>query len=366
MKVLIITSRFIYGGIEKLLLDFLKNRKNMDIEYTILLYSGVIDEGLKCQLAQQKVNLILFNSKKINNKIIKRVYELYCLYNLLAKSQFDIVHIHQTDYKRMVDLGIAKLCGVKKRIMHAHGNGKKRTLFHNILRNGFDHVATGFCACSREAAQFLYSDSCIRNNRYVIIKNGIVVEKFIFNGKSRLEMRKRLGIEDNIVIGHVGRFTKAKNHFFMIDIFRILANKNIKYRFILVGEGELKENILKKCREYGIQNRVIFFGETNEMEKILSAMDIFIFPSLHEGLGTALIEAQCNGLASVISENIPDEAIIAKNVKRISLNAGAAVWANTMENLEIKRENNINLIKENGFNIETTVCQLEEMYEQSL
>ena len=367
MKVLMITPRFIYGGIEKLLLDYFENRKDVKIQYDVLIYTGVCDKELKQHLENLEINMYSLHSDKYRNKIFKRLYEIFQLTKFLKKNPYDVVHIHTTDYKRSIDLGCAKILGVHGRVMHAHSGKKNKVGFAEIfwpLKILFDYTATDYCACSKLAAEYLYSKRIINQQRYTVINNGINMKQFMFSESMRNQMRNKLGISDNVVIGHIGRFSIPKNHMFIIDIFCKLVKLDSKYKLLLVGDGELRHEIEERIVRCHIEDKVILYGTTDNVGKILSAMDIFVLPSLFEGLGIALIEAQCNGLPCIVSESIPDEAIITSNVIRLNLNMGQKVWADRIANINAERVDESEKIEEKGFSIANTVKQLETIYKK--
>ena len=160
------------------------------------------------------------------------------------------------------------------------------------------------------------------------------IARFEFKLQKRKQIRQYLGIQDNeMVIGHVGRFTAAKNHEFLIRVFQAYREKHAYAKLLLVGEGELLESIKSKCRELNILENVIFTGNRSDTENFYQAMDVMVFPSLWEGLGIVLIEAQANNLPCFVSKTIPKEAIITDSVKTLSLHE-IRPWVKEIENLK--------------------------------
>lgn len=365
MKVLMVTPRFIYGGIEKLLIDFFENVTDSNIKYDVLIYTGVYNENLRQQLVNLKVCLYSLHSDKFQNKFTRRVYEIFELIKFLKNNSYDVIHIHTTDYKRSFDLGCAKLLGIKGRVMHAHSTikyGGRLTESFRPFRKLFDYTATDYCACSKSAAEYLYSKRIIDCQRYTIINNGIDVRKFLFSEVARNQIRQDLGVGSNIVVGYVGRMAHQKNPIYLIDMFHELIMLNSNYRLLLVGDGELRQKVMDRIISQHIEDKVIIYGTTNNVGKILSAMDVFILPSLWEGLGTVLIEAQCNGLPCIVSENIPNEATITSNVFQLNLNMGVKIWARRIADINLERVDESKKIQEKGFHITNTVEQLETIY----
>ena len=180
----------------------------------------------------------------------------------------------------------AKQARVKLVIVHSHSSGmysKRKRFFANIFAPLLTVYADKYCACSKLAAENLFSKHIIRENKYKIINNAIETRKFLYNQDVRSEIRNKLGINDEIIVGHVGRFVEVKNHSFLIEVFKEIKKQLPNSKLLLVGDGELKSQIQDKVAEFGLSDSVIFAGQRSDTYRYYQAMDLFVLPcrSLH-------------------------------------------------------------------------------------
>ena len=213
-------------------------------------------------------------------------------------------------------------------------------------------------ACGEAAGKWLFGNS----NDVYVIKNGIQVKDFLFSEEIRNKVRTELKIQDKFVVGNVARFNLQKNHLFLLDIFNCIAKKKKNAVLLLVGDGEEKDNILKKSNELGILDKVIFLGIRKDVCNILQAVDVFVFPSLYEGLPVSLIEAQASGLKMYISDTITREVNVTNSIEYLSLSESAETWADIICSSDYTRNCDISGIKENGYDAIDSAKKLEKMY----
>ena len=200
-------------------------------------------------------------------------------------------------------------------------------------------------------------------HKFQIMNNAIDAKKFIYNEEVRKQKRAELGVEDKFVIGHVGRFNLQKNHEFLVKRFADFAKTNEDAVLVLIGNGELQEKIKEMAKEYGIETKVKFLGLREDIPQLLQAMDLFLFPSLFEGLPVTLVEAQAAGLPCVISDMITDEIMIIDQISKVSLSGNTSLWNQEIAKYRYsKRKNTIEDIIEHGFDIEKNARWLEEFY----
>lgn len=237
--------------------------------------------------------------------------------------EYKIVHGHVRSVASIY-LYIAKRMG-RVTIAHSHStsNGEGvSALVKNIMQFPIRYTTEYMFACSERAGEWLFGSKAIKKDNFKVVANGIDLERFEFDETIRKQTREQLGIsEDTVVIGHVGRFTEPKNHKFLIDIFSEFQNKVPNSKLLLVGDGELMTAIKEKVSEKNIQEKVIFVGNRSNTEAFYQVMDVFVFPSLWEGLGIVAIEAIANGLAVIASENVPREIALSERVFFLSLNS---------------------------------------------
>ncbi len=368
IKVLIITNRFIYGGIEQLLLNLFEHYNNSEICFDLLTLVSEKDEKLVEKAESFGVRYRSLELEK-NSKIQRQFYHYYKLYSIIKNEKYDVVHLNITNYVRAFDLAVAELAGTKVRIVHSHSANIRDSLPKKLqrpMRALYDFYATDFCACSDAAARYLFSRKTVREKKYQIITNGIDVKKYRYSEENRNIIRKELGIKDaDLLIGHVGRFTEAKNHAFLLSVFNEMRMLNTTCWLMLVGDGELREDIKKRIRHLGLEESVILYGPSSNVGSILSAMDVFLFPSKWEGLGISAIEAQCNGLPCYVSENVPKSTLVTSNSMQLHTSLGAKKWAQTILETH-RRTNEADKVIASGYDISTTVDQLRKIYRKSV
>lgn len=215
-------------------------------------------------------------------------------------------------------------------------------------------------ACSKDAGKWLF-DKC----DFKVINNAIDTNMFIFNEDKRNNIRKLYSIEDKLVIGNIARFSEQKNHIFLIDIFNEIYKKNKNAVLMLVGDGHLKNEIEDKVNLLGLRENVIFTGVKSNVNEHLMAMDVFLFPSLFEGLGIVLIEAQASGLKCFTSDIVvPNEAKVSDLLEYINLSKDAKYWAGKVLECDngYERENMTQYIVDMGYDIKETVKYLQSFY----
>lgn len=363
-KVLMITNRFIFGGIEKLLLDVFENRSNPDIHYDLLTLITEKDDALIDRVKAAGVRYFCLELDK-HGTLERQPFHYRALYRFIKDNHYDVVHINITSYARVLDMLTVRLSGVPVRIIHSHSADEHDPISRIIIRpmrKLYDYTATDFLACSDGAARHLFSKKICRDKKYVVINNGIQVDQYRFSEEDRAVVRSRLGVGDELLVGHVGRLTEAKNHMFLLEIFKAVHDIRRDSRLLLVGDGELRSAIEKKITDLGLEKCVILYGTSSDIPPLLSAMDVFLFPSIWEGLGISVIEAQCNGLPCYISENVPRTAMITSNVCQYRIDDGAEQWAKNILDNAYKRVDEIEKIKAAHFDILDSVRQLEKIY----
>ena len=280
--------------------------------------------------------------------------------------EYRIVHGH-IGSTASIYLGIAKHYGLFT-IAHSHGaNGSLslKTISYRAISFWTRYIADFFFACSDQAGRDRYGIRVVkRKERYQVLNNAIDTQRFAFDLSTRAGIRKAFGYADELVIGHVGRFDAAKNQSFLLDVFSEIVKREPNAKLLLVGDGPLRKQIEDKATVLGLSDRVIFTGVRSDVADLLQAMDILVFPSKNEGLPVTLVEAQTAGLPCVISDSIPKDAVITKNlVTTLSLQDSPAKWAEHVlsRNQEVRSDHSEE-VKAAGFDIHETAKWLEEFY----
>lgn len=279
-----------------------------------------------------------------------------------AHPEYRIVHGHSRG-SAPIYLDEAKKAG-RVTILHCHSNshgkglpGLIRFLWQLPLRRMADHNFA--CSVNAGISQFGKSST------FRVIKNGIRAERYLWNSETRHRIREEFGLSDEFVIGNVARFEDMKNHKFLLRVFREVLNKNPNARLMLVGQGTLEKQIRQQAQELGITEQVIFTGVRSDVNDVLQGMDMFVFPSVYEGLPLVLVEAQTAGLRCVISDTISDDCVIGDDlITKRSLESTPEQWAeHILQRAQYTRENQYQQVAESGFDIRSTYRQLCEFYE---
>ncbi len=311
------------GGVEAMVMNYYRAIDKSEIQFDFF-----VDET--CSFPQRAEIEALGGRYYLTPPYSRPFAYIRTLKKLFRKNDYSIVHSH-INTMNVFPLFAAWLAGVPVRICHNHstanwGEGVK-TLLKYLLRPFAKLFATDYFACGEKAGRWMYGNRCFDAGKVHIMPNAIDTAKFAFDSDARERLREALGAKaDTLVVGHVGRFTFAKNHSLLIDIFAALHRGKADSILVLIGEGELEQKIRDKVDSLGLSDCVRFLGVRNDVNKLYSAMDVFCLPSCYEGLPVVLIEAQANGLPCVASDVVTAEAL--RN-NRIGLSDCLDRWTQT-------------------------------------
>jgi len=346
-----------YGGISSFMMNYYRSIDRTKVQFDFLVHG--FEKGV------HDVEIVELGGKIYNVPIKSKDYfgNIRALKEIFMSGLYSIVHCHMDAMNTFV-LRIAKKCGVPIRISHCHNtehltNNFLRYHINEFARRNSVKFATHRFACSELAGNWLFGAECEFN----IANNAILVDKFNFNSEKRVRYRDELKIGTSIAIGHIGRFDYQKNHSFLIDVFFEIMKESNKYKLLLVGEGYLKKDILEKAESLNLKDHIIFLGERRDISELISAFDIFVLPSLFEGLPVVGVEAQANGLACVFSSNVSKEIALADNVVFISINC-AQEWAKKIMDLDYLRLDSSEKIKRLGYDIHFEAGKLGLFYQE--
>lgn len=289
-------------------------------------------------------------------------------------SGYDAIHINTAWWKSFYAERVAKKLGIRVIVVHARacsveGNTeeeiRKAQEQHEMNKRLFSQdYATHFLACSKEAGAFLFGTQ-IDKNKIQIFHNAVDVDRYSFNELVRHNTRNELDIDNKFVLGMVGRLVAIKNHEFSLRCLKKICKSIDNVCILIVGDGELMNSLKQKTKEYGIDDKVIFVGSVNDVEKYMNAMDLLLFPSFHEGLGNALIEAQATGLKCVANSNMSSETKVTNDIVYLDLNE--ELWIE--EILKYKngyiRTSKDREIRDAGYDITQEIKVLEDIYLQA-
>lgn len=278
--------------------------------------------------------------------------------------EYKIIHSHMSELGYFV-FREAERQGVPVRICHAHNapNGfDAKMIVRTYLKKRMMPYLTHLFMCGEASGKWLYGEK--NKSRFLMLNNAIDAVSYIYDLSKREEMRRHLGLADELVIGHVGRFNPQKNHSFLIDIFAALLKKEPNAVLLLVGGGEDMTKIQAKAQALGVAEHVRFLGIRSDVADLMQAMDVFVFPSLYEGLPVTMVEAQAAGLPCIISDKVPPECILTEGlVDVLPLSAEPEIWAaKILEKKNLPRTDRRSKIAAHGFDITTEAVKLQEFY----
>ncbi len=299
----------------------------------------------------------------------KRFIEYYfALKKLIKENDYHIIHVNKNSCAEITPFVVGHKLKLPLVIAHSHNTkstaGKLADIVSFFNRGRMDKYMTAAFASSEAAAEWMFGKSYCRNHEVPILKNGIDLTELSFDSDHRQEIEKRLSLSGKFVVGHVGRFSHRKNHDFLLDIFKVIHDRQPNSVLMLVGSGPLMGEIQQKAQRMGLMDSVMFMGAQNNINEYYSAMDAFVLPSLAEDLPVAAIEAQASGLPLFVSDTIDSELEVTNNVKWLSLQQPAEIWAdmilNTCECFE--RTNQDEALRAAGYDIKETAEKLRELY----
>lgn len=344
------------GGLETMLMNYYRHIDREKIQFDFLVhrdFKADYDEEI------ESLGGRIYRIQKLNPFSIKYKKSLKTF--LMNHPEYKIIHVHQ-DCLSSVVLKVAKECNVPVRIAHSHNSDQEKDIKYPIklfLKKFIAKYATDLFACGETAGNWMFGGA-----QYSVLNNAIDVDSFSYNINSRISNRTDLNLcEMDFVIGNVGRFNLQKNHNFLIDIFFTIYKRNNNTKLILVGNGPERSFIESKVKRLGLDNNVIFIDFCNNVSELMQAMDVFIFPSLFEGLGVVAIEAQAAGLPCFISDGVPDEAMITDLAVKIPLSKTSEQWADIILNkTNYCRRNTYSEIVAAGYDIVENTKWLQNYY----
>ena len=360
-----IMGKWVGGGVEAVVMNYYRNIDRNKVQFDF-----ICDDDSTCIPKEEIENL---GGKVILIPPYQKVFKYHKeLKKVLKEGKYKIIHSH-INALSVFPLWAAKSAKVPVRIAHSHSTSNKKewkkTLLKNVLRPFSKLFATDYFCCSELAGRWLFGNKTYNQGKVYLLNNAIDVDKFKYNEKVRKAKRKKLNIEDkDLVIGHIGRFVKQKNHEFLIDIFNEIHKKNKNTILLLAGEGPLKEAIQNKVKELNLDKNVKFLGQRNDVNELYQAMDAFVLPSLYEGLPVVGVEAQASGLPCFFSTDMTKETKILDSTRFISLTHTPKYWADKILNeaRKFKRKDTTEQITKNRFDIKVEATSLEKQYQQLL
>lgn len=365
-KILHVVGGMNVGGTETMLMN-LYRKVNKDIQFDFISYyekEGHYDSEIE-SLGGKVIKIKAPNKAGLIKSILdlKKVIE--------ENGPYEAVHAHTLFNCGIANLA-AKISGVKVRVTHAHttldnNDSFIKKMYISTMRKLIKCFSTDFLACSNGAGKYLFGENIKNNKRYKVLPNYIDYREFL-NYSEGINLRKELSLKDDEkLIVHIGRFMEAKNHKFLVKLIKDIVSKDEQIKAIFVGDGHLRNDVENQAKELGLEKNILFLGIRKDISNILNCCDLFILPSIYEGLGLVMLEAQASGLPCLVSEAIQPEADLGIGlVKQIKLDDGIDKWADEALKLIGKKNNNKEAIEEafkaKGYEIEDIVNILLDVY----
>ena len=366
-KVLFFADSLEVGGIQSILKKWAYEIRNNNIEPEFL----TLDYGYISTIEQELIDNGFKIYKKVqlnfNSPIDFYKYGRFLNDFFKNNNNYLAVHIHSSS-KNFQILKYAKKYGINKRIIHSHSTSFESNNFFKrlvgfVFKYPMKKYATDFYACSKLSAKWLYGDKFVNNNKCKIINNAIDYEKFKYNNDVRNRIRKELDFnEKDIVLGNIGRLVSVKNQMFLIKVMNDLKKENSNYKLIIIGTGTLYESLMENIKKFNLENNIILLGERNDINDIFQAIDIFLLPSLYEGIPMVLIEAQASGTKCLVSDRVSKEAKITDDLQFVSIDDGTNIWIEKILKTNIIKSNNEKYIIENHYDLKSTIELLIKEY----
>lgn len=352
-KILMLGMTLGYGGIESFIMNVFRNLPKDQYEFYFVKSDDQI--AYEEELLAAKATIFKITPRSVDMKLHYREMEA-----IFKTHTFDIVWSNRCMLNSIVEMKYAKKYGCPIRIMHAHSSkntGSNITqLMHEYNKRNLDRYCTLKLSCSSEASAYFFKST----QHVTIVKNGLDVKQYLYDETRNRNMRASFGFHDELIIGHVGRFTFEKNQKFVLDVHKEVLENIPNAQLLLCGKGPLFEECKAYANTLGIEHNVHFLGEVKNIPDIFQCMDIFVFPSLFEGLPYAALEAQFSGLKCFISKHVSKEVKICEDTELLEI-TDVTLWAKRIiAHQHFKKQRDEELLQ-SPFNIQETCKQIETL-----
>lgn len=370
IRVLLLFTIMDRGGAETMVMNYYRHIDRQQIQFDFMVHRerrGAYDDEIESMGGRiYRMPPIYPQNFMHYKKMLKEFFDEH--------DEYQIIHSHMSElgYFAFVE---AKRHGIPVRICHAHNapDFKHENLIQYIklipryyFIRRIRHLTTDFFVCSHIAGLWLYGEK--RQNEFVFMRNAIETDKFLYNVDEANAIRQELGISNQRLICHVGRYNKQKNHSFLIDIFKEIHKIDSDSILLLIGDGDLRKEIEDKVNRLNLLSNVRFLGVRDDVPQLLKASDLLLFPSYYEGLSVVLVEAQATGIKCIVTNSLADETIICEDqMKLVSLQKNAKEWADiVLKEKSEKREHAIEVMKEKGWDVGVNAKWLQDYYLNSM
>lgn len=356
LKILMCADNLLIQGISIVIMNYIRNIDKKRFEVTLAVGNQVNEEYInECQKLGIKVTLLPIRH-------VNPIRFYLALFKFIRNNSFDIFHMHGNSSIMSIGLFISLILGVKIRIAHCHSSQSEHEKIHKLLLPFFKHTYTHAFACSEISGKWIFGEG-----NFTVIPNGLNINQFIFNQKSRELIRNKLLLSKKYVLCNVGRMELKKNVHYLIKVFTQVAEKMDDAVLLLIGDGCDIERLRSIAHKSNYENRIIFYGEAKNIPEILSAADIFLSASPAEGFGLVAVEAQLSGLYCILSNSFPKEVTVTQNTITLPIGEHDVMkWTNEIiKKIQVSNRNavynqNSDLICK--YDIKSTIKVLENKY----
>lgn len=351
-----IIGKMMGGGVESVVMNYYRHIDKSKIQFDF-----IIDED---STVVPREEIESMGGKIYTVPPYQKITEyIPALTKLFKENGYQIVHSHLNTLS-VFPLYAAKKAGVPVRIAHNHSTAGKGETKKNILKYTLRPFAklnaTHYAACGKYAGEWLFGSQTVKKNKVMIFNNAVDVDKFKYNETIRNKIRNSLGITDKFVVGHIGRFVTVKNHKFLVDLFSEIHSSNPNSVLMLIGQGNIKNQIKEYAHKLDLDKCVMFLGQRKDVAELYQAMDVFVLPSFYEGLPVVGVEAQIAGLPCVFSSAVTKEILMTPNSVMLDLDSGIEKWKNVVLSSQNARLNSKETFAD--FDIKKQVEKLAEFY----
>ncbi len=367
IRILHIVGRMDRGGIETMIMNLYRNIDRTKVQFDFLAHYGR-EAAYNDEIRSLGGRIYEMPTLKSEEKVYYWRYFQYvrALHDFFREHQeYRVIHAHMTN-TAAIYMPIAKKYGVTCRIAHSHSSRDKGGLMGyatRLLQKPIHKYATDWFACSEAAAHWFYPKNAIADGRVKIVPNAVDAGKFRYDTALREEVRAKLGLTGKVVIGCVARFRPEKNHLFLLPVMEEILKREPNAVLMLVGDGPCQQEFADRVQALGLSRQVVILGQRGDVPALMQAMDVFVLPSLWEGLPVVGMEAQASGLRCVVSTGVTTEMNPWDMVAYLSLESPASHWAERLLHAAGQpREDTYQRFKDAGCDIHTTAPWLQQFY----
>ena len=344
------------GGAETFVMNLYKTCNNSDYIIDFVLQSKLIGDYANELSPKTTIHKLIPRKSSFLGHLIS-----WLKFAIKNRGKYDVIHFHKSNWSSLFPVLVTKIFTRSKIVVHSHNTmeiNKIHKFLHYLNKPIGKRLSDISIACSNDAGTWMFG----RYKKYKVIKNGIISQDYMYNRNIRKKLRKELNLNEKITILNVARFTEVKNQQFLIKLMLELKKLRMKTKLLLVGDGDLLQHNKDLVKKLDISNYVEFLGIRRDVNELMSAADIFILPSLYEGLPLTMIEAQCSGINCIVSSNIDSSVKLNSKVHILPLNK-PSLWISHISNFKnFDRESGLKVIQDNGYSIEKVSEELLEIY----